>query len=418
MSLCKQEVISHMTTTPKAKRRDPVTGRVLPQYVYSYRGRYRIQIWNSETGKLDCAIADTWDDIKPTIARLMANRHIGLTNGGNSTTLDDYFRVWKASKRIKENVLRNYCYMYEHYAAPVIGSKKIKTIKYSTILAFYRTLVDDMTLAVNTLDVLHIVLHQVFQLAVKDDLLRVNPTDGVMKEIRATNTAEPKREFLDPAQQARFISVLSEPEYVHWLPLFLFLLSTGVRCSELCGLIDTDIDEETGQIHIQRNLKYFPRIDTGKQGYQVTTPKTKASIRDLPLSEYLLSIIALQRANGYKCNDTIDGVTGFVFGNLQGHPHNQNTINRFLKRLISKANKEPRVVQLPPITCHSLRHTFASNLLRNGVSIPDAAHLMGHSDVETITRIYNHIIDSQRQEAMDKANQALAVYLRPDPAKP
>lgn len=405
-------------TTTKAKRRDPVTGRVLPQYVYAYRGKYRIQIWNSDTGKLDCAIADTWDDIKPTIARLMANRHIGLTNGGNSTTLDDYFRLWKSTKRIKENVLRNYIYMYEHYAAPVLGSKKIKQVKYSTILSFYRSLIDDMTLKVNTLDVLHLVLHQVFALAVRDDLIRTNPTEGAMKEIRATNTSDPKREFLDPEQQARFLSVLSRPEYVHWYPTFLFLLSTGLRCSEFCGLTDPDIDTAAGQIHIRRNLKYFPRLDTGRQGYQITTPKTKASTRDLPLSPYLLSIVEMQKRDGYTCNVTIDGVSGFIFCNAQHNPHNQNTLNRFLKRLISTANKEPGAVQLPPITCHSLRHTFASNLIRNGVSIPDAADLMGHSDTVTITRIYNHIITEQRQAAMDKANQALAVYLRPDPAKP
>ncbi len=62
--------------------------------------------------------------------------------------------------------------------------RKIAEIKYSDILQFYRYLVEEVGLSVSTLESVHTVLHPTFALAVRDDIIRNNPTDGVMAEIK------------------------------------------------------------------------------------------------------------------------------------------------------------------------------------------------------------------------------------------
>ena len=74
-------------------------------------------------------------------------------------------------------------YMYDHYVRDSFGKKKIGEIKYSEVLYFYYHLINERKLQVNTLETIHTVLHPTFQLAVRDEIIRNNPTDGVMKEI-------------------------------------------------------------------------------------------------------------------------------------------------------------------------------------------------------------------------------------------
>ena len=63
------------------------------------------------------------------------------------------------------------------------GNKRIAEIKYSDVLQFYYYLLNEVKISLGTLDTVHCLLHPTFQLAVRDEIIRNNPTDGVMKEI-------------------------------------------------------------------------------------------------------------------------------------------------------------------------------------------------------------------------------------------
>ena len=78
----------------------------------------------------------------------------------------------------------NYTYTYDHYVRETFGKKLIVDIKYSDVLHFYLYLLREKGIQVNTLDTVHSVLHPTFQMAVRDNIIRINPSDGVMAQVK------------------------------------------------------------------------------------------------------------------------------------------------------------------------------------------------------------------------------------------
>ncbi len=74
--------------------------------------------------------------------------------------------------------------MYDHFVRDNFGLKKLADIKYSDVVQYYYYLLNEKNVALGTLDSIHCLLHPTFQLAVRDEIIRNNPTDGVMKEIK------------------------------------------------------------------------------------------------------------------------------------------------------------------------------------------------------------------------------------------
>ena len=87
--------------------------------------------------------------------------------------------------------------MYKKYVRDDLGTKKIANIKYSDVKKFYIHLIKDVGFKPNSLEIIHTILHPVFTTAVRDGKIRVNPSDGVMAEIkRSHDWTKPKRHAL------------------------------------------------------------------------------------------------------------------------------------------------------------------------------------------------------------------------------
>ena len=80
--------------------------------------------------------------------------------------------------------------MYNHFVRPTFGKRLIGKIKYSDVKKFYYRIILDEEMKANTLDSIHTQLHPAFQMAVRDGLLRQNPTDGLMAEIKKSHIWE------------------------------------------------------------------------------------------------------------------------------------------------------------------------------------------------------------------------------------
>ena len=73
--------------------------------------------------------------------------------------------------------------MYNRFVRDGFGKNLIANIKQSDVLRFYQALLEH-ELKMNTLETIHTVLHPTFQMAVRDDVIRTNPSDGVMTELK------------------------------------------------------------------------------------------------------------------------------------------------------------------------------------------------------------------------------------------
>lgn len=386
------------------ERRKDHKGRVLRDGE-SYRkneDRYMFR-YTSADGRRHAIYAGDLNTLREKEDKIRHDLREGIRMGEDNVTLNDIFEMWRKDKTtLKQTTKGNYIYMYEHFVRDEFGRKKLKSIRKSYVRRFYNGLLVTKCLKVNTLDSIHTVIHQLFGIAVEDCYIRNNPSDSVMGECkRAHNIDIPKRHALTIPEQEAFIRYIgSTPQYRHWQPLFTFFLGTGCRVSEVVGLRWEDIHMEEGYIDINHNMVYYQR-DEGKCYFSVTTTKTEAGSRIIPIlkevKQTLFAEKAYQKEAGLTCKAVIDGFTDFVFLNRYGKPHNPQTINRTNKRIIlayneeelELADKEDReALVIPPFSCHNLRHTFCTRYCENETNLKVIQEIMGHRDIATTMEIY------------------------------
>ena len=132
---------------------------------------------------------------------------LNLYTAGKAMINDTFDRYIKMKPNLRDSTRSNYTYMYSRFVRNDFGKKKLIDIKYSDIVQYYLHLINDEQLAIATVDNIHMLLHPTFQMAVRDDIIRKNPTDGVMTEItkksgihrgvRHALTAEQQKAFMD-----------------------------------------------------------------------------------------------------------------------------------------------------------------------------------------------------------------------------
>ncbi len=329
-------------------------------------------------------------------------------------TLNAFYEDYIEQKQeLKTSTRRNYKYMYRKYVWDSLGRRKLPEIKYSDIKKFYNHLIHDLGFKPNSMETIHTILHPIFSTAVRDGYIRVNPTDGVMAEIKKSNNWEkPKRHALSVKEQEAFIEFIkSNDVYNHWMPLFTVLLGTGCRVGEIVGLTWDDCDFKNGIININHSLIYRPDEFTGKSGFYISTPKTKAGEREIPMFEAVRKALLNERLRQMKegFNQTvIDGYSGFIFSNRFNGvlaPHNINkAIERITRdynvsegELAEMQNREP--LFLPHFSVHNLRHTFCTRMCENESNIKVIQEIMGHSDISTTMDIYNEVTRDKKKES-------------------
>ena len=343
---------------------------------------------------------------------------------GKATLNETFDRYISTKYNLRESTRSSYLYTYDHYVRDTFGLKRIAEIKYSHVLQFYYYLLNQQGISLGTLDSVHCLLHPTFQLAVRDEIIRKNPTDGVMKEIsRESGKNRGVRHALTIEQQRCFMEyIANHPIYYHWWPMFTILLGTGCRIGEALGLRWQDLDFENRIISINHSLVYYPANGSNKCVLRVSLPKTDAGIRTIPMLDIVKDAFEMlyeeQKENGF--NETeIDGMTGFIFCNRFGSVPNPQTVNHTIKRIannynadeVVRAKKEHRdPIILPNFSCHHLRHTFCTRLCENETNLKVIQSIMGHKNIETTLDIYAEATEKKKQESFENLAAKLDIF--------
>lgn len=223
-----------------------------PNGTYAYR-------WSTPDGKRHSIYAPTLEKLREQEEQIIVDKHDGIRSDVKSITVNEMFNLWCQLKRgIKDSTFKNYIYMYELFVKPSFGKNRLVQVKKSDVRKFYNSLADGKVLKIATIDNVHNVLHQVFQVAVDDGMIRQNPTDNMLKELKLSHGFErEKKEALTVAQQKLFFDyMLSHPKDTHWYPVFYVMANTGMRVGEITGLRWSDIDLKKGIIRVNHTLVY------------------------------------------------------------------------------------------------------------------------------------------------------------------
>ena len=377
-------------------------------------GRYSYSYTDAESNR-HTVYSKTLAELRKKERKIIRDIEDGIdAHAPEKTTLNQLYDKYIGQKYdLKPTTKANYIYTYDHFVRDSFGKRKISKIKYSDVKEFYYGLLMNEEIKPNTLDNVHTQLHPAFQMGVRDGLLRVNPTDGVMAEIKKSHIWErPQRHALTvPQQKALTEFITDNREFCGWYPIIMILLGTGMRIGECLGLRWDDLDFEQRIISVNHNITNRPH-DDGTCIKHISTPKTRAGERTIPMIdevfEAFLKEYEMQKCMGYK-SETVDGYTNFVFLTAGGSVISPGSVNRALTniteaynaqeiRAAKEENREP--VLIPHFSAHNLRHTFCTRLCENESNLKVIQSVMGHADITTTMDIYAEATNEKKQEIM------------------
>lgn len=283
--------------------------------------------------------------------------HIYKDNAVRQVTLDKYYLV---QKRLKE-------------LAPDLHMNELNRRNYQQILNLYARNHEKTT----TLDFHHHLKASLFD-AVDDGLLKSDPTRRAI--IKGCSPSEKKIKYLNLFDLQKLLRSLDLNSELNWDWFFLLIAKTGLRFAEALALTKEDFDYEKQRIIINKSWNYKEKIGH----FQPT--KNESSNRTVMVDWQLMQ--QFQSLIRSKEDDQL------IFFDKNQRVYN-STLNQKLAAYCEK-------LDIPIISIHGLRHTHASLLLYEGVSIASVAKRLGHSNTTTTQETYIHIIRELENKDNDK----------------
>lgn len=291
--------------------------------------------------------------------------------------IERYFRD-VAPVALQERTALIYKYALNKNVILELGNLNVTKLRAHHLQAFYSKKLAE-GLARRTVLHFHNRLYTILQLGKKWGLISHNVAEDVVPP--RAKPEDDKIEVLTVEQAHTFLKGVRNDRLY---PLYVCALTMGLRLGEVLGLQWSDIDFVNRRMQISRSLYVMP-----KKGLLLQTPKTKTSIRNIPIPDLAYDALIEHRRNTMGTN--------FVFTTGNGTPFSPRNILKYFQRELKRLN-------LPIIPFHNLRHSCASFHLAAGTSPKFVQELLGHSTVVFTLHKYSHLLPGVADEAIRKLN--------------
>ena len=351
-------------------------------------GKWRAQI--STNGKRRSKSFTKKDDALSWLSKMRNEIDGGLDIDGNNLTVREYVQMWlnSAKSSLQESTSYQYELTVRNHIIPNIGHIRLKDLRLITIEGFYGQLLES-GIGVRTVRYVHAVLHKALEKAVNYGYIIRNPAHGA----NLPKYTHAEMNVLDATQVTQFLIAARGSKYE---ALYYLAIHTGMRQGELFGLQWSDLQWNSGNLHVQRQVRRVP-----KHGWKFGNPKTKAGRRTIKLGEGTLNILRQHRelqkilkkfaGDRWQEND-------LIFPSSTGTPGDPSNLRKDFLMVLEKTGVQK-------IRFHDLRHTAASLMLNNGVPPIVVSKILGHAKPSTTLDVYGHLYTEMQTEAamvMDK----------------
>ncbi len=294
-------------------------------------------------------------------------------------------RDLKHANNLSEKRARAICEQHDLYFEKYFEPVK-KTFRYSQVtVKGYRT-----------------VLRTIFNEAIRYEWITKNPVCFTKISSVGNNSlfnAVSEKEVFSIKEAQIFLQSLDSQKEMYFnrvIPIKIMLL-TGLRNGEIHGLKWSDIDFNKKVIHVVRS-----RLYSSIKGCYEKAPKTRTSVRDVPMPDYLINEL-LQYKDWFRMADKdfdkkLDEY--YISVNIYREPINPTSLDKWLTDFEFKTGQKH-------VTCHGLRHTYCSLLLARNVPIQTVSKYMGHSDSTVTLKVYSHFIPDTQEIAINALNDIL-----------
>lgn len=292
----------------------------------------------------------------------------------------DRFEAKVAAGERHPRTLEAHRYQLEHNLLPTLGERDVAGITVDDVAALLSELQRQQRSAKTAAAALA-TLHGVLHYARRHGWAIVDPVAQLERDERPRPVRRRYR-VLGRTEIERLLDASSPPYRL----MIATALYTGLRISELLGLIWSDIDFP-GTITVQAQLSRAHR-DTPAQR---VAPKSTAAYREIPLIDQLGQLLL-----EHKRKTRFTAPTDWVFATSRGTPQSQRNISRRgLQRAVERSQLDRE--GWPSLRFHDLRHTFASHLiLDHGLDVAQLSRILGHASTTITLDVYTHLFEDAR----------------------
>ena len=322
----------------------------------------------------------------------MNNIKNGLITHFEYVQLSDLMHSWlfdylHNSSKIKPATFQRYEGIYRNYIKnSSIAGLKLSEINTLKLQQFYNNLHTKHTYSqVQNMDK---VLKSFYRWAIDNGYTLKNPCSNVSIKGNKSDIVKNKKNEVEILTEDEISIIKKHIKNTKIELLILLDLATGLRQGELLALNWNDIDFKNKTLNVNKSVKevYIYENESNKHIETIfQSPKTLQSFRTINIPD---SIINMLKSSCSK--------KGLLFHDENNNPLRSKNVTYQWSKILKECNIKHKKF-------HSIRHTYASMLLKNGVDIETVAELMGHTAV-SITQIYLHSDNHQKQNAVNKLN--------------
>ena len=302
-------------------------------------------------------------------------------------TVREIATAWKEYKRpyVKQSTMAAYVLILENHVLPYFGDGD--SLREQAVQTFVLQKLE-RGLSVKTIKDILIVLKMVMKFGVKNEWMTYYEWD-----IKYPTTSTSKElEVLSVANHRKILNYIQSHFTFMGLGIYISL-GTGLRIGEICALKWSDINVTDGTITVSRTIERIYIIEGEKKHTEliISTPKTKNSCREIPMSKELLAMV--------KPLKKVVNEDFYVLTNDE-RPTEPRTYRNYYNGLMVK-------LDIPKLKYHGLRHSFATRCIEAGCDYKTVSVLLGHSNISTTLNLYVHPNMEQKKRCITKMFKSL-----------
>lgn len=304
-----------------------------------------------------------------------------------SETIKEIAKLWKEDKKqyVKLSTISAYSLLLENHLLPIFGD--MTSVNEECVQEFVFKKINEGLGAKSIKDIL-IVLKMIVKFGAKKQLI-----ENIPIEVKFPTDRERKDiEVLLRSDHRKILVHIREHFTFRNLGIYI-CLNTGMRIGEICALRWQDVNIDKGVICIRQTIQrvYLIDGDVRRTELILDTPKTKNSIRDIPMTKEMLKLL--------KPIINIVNESFYVLTN-EAKPTEprtyRNYYNQFLKGL-----------GIDKLKFHGLRHSFATRCIESKCDYKTVSVLLGHSNISTTLNLYVHPNLEQKKKCIDQMFKSL-----------
>lgn len=347
------------------------------------------QIQRSITGKTQKEVAQKLKAATTAIDE-------GTYTAPSKMTVAQWLDIWTEEYlgAVKPRTVDSYKTIVKTHLKPGLGAIKLESLAAHTIQNFYNSLSaatkDREALSPKSVKNVHGILHKALAQAVASGYIRFNPTDPCVLPKITKKEIKP----LDETQITAFLKAIKGHRYED---LFMVTIFTGMRESEVLGLLWDCVDLTKGTMTINKQLQKV----RGSRGEYTLAPTKNSKGRTLAIAPSVVATLQRvklqQLENRLRYGECWEN-SGFVFTDELGRHLKHQTVYLDFKQVMVDIGS-------PDTRFHDLRHSYAVASIKSGDDIKTVQENLGHATAAFTLDVYGHVTDQMKQASAARMEQ-------------